>query len=204
MKTREKSLTLGICSGGTIRAETTAALVQNIIYLAQHDISTTLVIQIGGYVAVNRNTIADIALTNGTTHLMFIDADMIFPPDGIMKLIEADKPVAGANYNVRLDPTSKILSGPTVQMMVDGRPVALEKGGLPEGLFQCYALATGFMLIDLSVFKKLRTPYFVSKQDKQNNHTTEDIYFCQQLYKKGIEIWCDESIKIGHVGSYVY
>lgn len=198
----EPKLTIGICSGGTIRCETVTSLVTNMINLAQKDIMTGLLFQVGGYVDINRNKIVEACQKNGTTHLIFIDADMTFPDDGIFRLLEQDKDIIGANYNVRLDPTSKAFSGPTVKMLVNGQPVSMIT--LPKKLFKCYALPTGFMMIKMDVFDKLEKPYFDAWIGKNNEHHTEDIDFCRKAQEQGIEIWCDPTIKMGHIGSYMY
>ncbi len=197
-------VTIGMCTGGTVRAETFVSTMGSVIQMAQEGYPVGLLVQIGGYVDVNRNKIAEECLKNGTTHLMFIDADMSFPADGIERLLKHNKDIVGGNYNVRLDPTSDVLSGPTVKMLVDGKPVSLTKDGLPDDLFKCYAIATGFMLINTRVFDKLDFPYFEAYQDKTGKHYTEDIDFCKKVNEAGLEVWCDPTIKIGHLGTYAY
>lgn len=199
-----KIVTIGICTGGSIRAETTMSLVSGMIKMAQANLPPSLLIQIGGYVDINRNVIARSILKENTTHLMFIDADMDFPDDGILRLLKQDKPVIGANYNVRLDPKSNTVTGPTVKMLVDGQPVSIAPGGLPKKTFKCYALATGFMMINVEVFKKLKFPWFEATINKKGEHTTEDIDFCRKAHEAGIEVWCDPTIKVGHIGQTVF
>lgn len=197
-------LVVGICTGGTIRAETVTSLVSNLINCATNNIPPNLLLQIGGYVAVNRNKIVEEALKQKATHIMFIDADMIFPDDGIMQLLKDDKDIVGANYNVRLDPTSAELSGPTVKALVDGKPVSMLAKDFPTELFKCYAVATGFMMIKAKVFDKIKYPWFVDYQDKKGKHHTEDVDFCRKANEADIEVWCDPTIKMGHIGNYVY
>lgn len=193
-----------MCTGGTVRAETVVSLMSNMINLAQSDRPPGLLVQIGGYVDVNRNQIVKGAQAAKATHLMFVDADMSFPDDGIARLLAHDKDIVGGNYNVRLDPTSGVLSGPTVKMWVDDKPVSLTKDGLPDDLFKCYALATGFMLINMKVFESVGLPYFEAFQDNDGQHHTEDIDFCRKVNEAGLEVWCDPTITIGHIGSYAY
>lgn len=201
---KDPKVTIGMCTGGTVRAETVVSLMSNYAQLSQAGYSVNVLMQLGGYVDVNRNKIVEEAQKSGTTHLMFIDADMIFPDDGIIRLFNHDKDVVGANYNVRLDPTSKEASGPTVKMLVKGQPVSLVKGGLPDDLFKCYALATGFMLINMKVFEKLEKPYFDAWQEPNGRHHTEDVDFCKKVNEAGLEVWCDPTIVMGHVGSTIY
>jgi hypothetical protein len=195
-------ITIGMCSGGSIRSETATSLISNIINLAQQDMAPNLLFQVGGYVDFNRNKLLETCLNNGTTHLMFVDADMIFPNDGIFKLLQHDKDIVGANYNARLSPTSKDSNGPTVKMLVDGKPVSVTE--LPKGLFKCYAVATGFMMIKLDAIRKMKPPIFEAFTDKKGLHHTEDVEFCRKANELGIEVWCDESLKLGHIGQTVY
>jgi GT2 family glycosyltransferase len=197
-------LTIGMCTSGTIRAETVTSLMSNMINLTQQDLSPNILFQIGGYVDVNRNILVNSALEQKSTHIMFIDADMIFPDDAVLQLLSHDKDIIGGNYNVRLDPTAKELSGPTTKMLVDNVPVSMIGKDFPTELFKCYAVATGFMLVKLSVFEKLEMPYFDAWIDKNNKHYTEDVDFCRKAGEAGFEVYCDPKIKIGHVGSYTY
>lgn len=186
-----------------MRVETTTSLISNMINMAQRDLAPNLLFQVGGYVDVNRNKIVEEALKSKATHLMFIDSDMIFPEDGIFRLLEQNKDIIGANYNVRLDPTSAVLSGPTTKMLVGGIPMSMISKDFPTELFKCYAVATGFMMIKMSVFKKLKEPYFEAYQ-KDGKHHTEDVDFCRKANEAGFEVYCDPTIKMGHIGSYTY
>lgn len=200
----EPNIVIGMCTGGSIRAETVRSLISNIINVAQTGLMPNILFQVGGYVDVNRNKIVQTSLEQGATHIIFIDADMIFPDDGIMRLLEHDKDVVGANYNIRLSPTSVDLSGPTVKMLVDGEAVSMINEDFPTELFKCYALGTGFMMINTRIFDKLEAPYFEAFQDKQGRHHTEDIEFCKRVNDAGFEVYCDPTIKMGHIGEYVY
>lgn len=194
---------IAIATGGTIRIETMTSLYSNLINLAEQNIPPNLLCQVGGYKDINCNVLVDNAKKEGMSHIMFVDTDMIFPEDGIARLLAHDKDIVGANYNVRLDPTSGEFSGPTVKMLVDGKPVSMLAEGFPTDLFKCYALPLGFMLVKMSVFDKLKRPYFES-HIYNDKHMTEDIDFCIKANEAGIDVWCDPTIKIGHIGSYVY
>jgi len=199
-------LVIGMPTGGTIRAETVASLIGAMNELQKHDIYANLSMQLGGYVAPNRNRLVQNAIDAGATHLMFIDADMIFPADGIWKLIQHKKDIVGANYNVRMSPTSEDFSGPTISLWDPKKKMNFtpRSKDLSKELFQVYTLATGFMLIDLNIFKKLKKPYFIEWSTENNEHMTEDVYFCKEANKVGIELFCDPTIEMGHIGSYAY
>jgi len=155
----------------------------------------------GGFIDGARNEAAKEALEIGASHLMFIDSDMVFPDDGIMTLASRDKLVIGANYNRRVLP-------PTSTMKIaDENDRLLEVKGedIPKYPFKCYAVATGFMLIRTEVFKTLEKPWFYYGWDPVIDDTTgEDINFCKKVRAKGIDVWCDPTIEVKHIGDYAY
>ena len=169
---------------------------------------------VGGYAAFNRNMSAKRALENKATHLMFIDADMIFPPDGINKLLDHDKDIILANYNSRgvhevvsqENNETRLILASTLKMgdKKDGNYDVIDFETLPKDrIFQVAGGGTGFMLIKTSVFEKLPYPWFVASEEGRE-WTTEDIFFCELARSKGIEIYCDPTIKMGHIGEYTY
>lgn len=193
---------IAMATGGTIRSETVSSLFGAIDVLRQKDVALALSIQVGGYVARNRNELAKTAVEGEFTHLMFIDNDMIFPPHGIMRLIDHDKDIVGAPYNARGIPGQPVVS--TIKMGDDftsGNTVAHE---MPKGLFKCSGMGTGFLLIKTPVFDKLKKPYFVAFEDPSGEHHTEDIEFCHKARKAGFDIWASPTISLGHVGTKVY
>lgn len=196
---------LGICSGGTVQAETVTSLVAAIELVKDKGLGVNLTIQVGGYVAHNRNVLVKQAQEKGATHLMFVDADMIFPASGIVRLFDHDKDIVGGMYNTRgtLNDRGELVS--TVKMANEkGEPIAVDS--VPSQLFKCHAVATGFMLIKMSVFDnpKLSKPYFVAWEDEGGEHHTEDVQFCINAHKAGYDIWCSPTIRIGHKGQKIY
>ena len=57
----------------------------------------------------------------------------------------------------------------------------------------------------MEVFEKLKKPWFKFDMHKDGYMLQgEDAWFCSQARKAGYKIWADGSLKIGHIGSYVY
>lgn len=196
------NLTVSIISGGTIRAETLISLTAALDVVKKHGIGVYLSVQIGGYAARNRNAAVEAAKQNKSSHLMFIDNDMVFPPSGIQRLIDHDKDIVGGMYNARPAPDGELIS--TVKMINPAKDPNAGKTYLtpfPAQIFKCYGLGTGFMLINMEVFNVLEKPYFVSGEDANGEAFTEDIYFCGKAGEAGIDVWCSPTIKIGHIGT---
>ncbi|MCB2106907.1 MAG: hypothetical protein KDE14_04360 [Rhodobacteraceae bacterium] len=109
---------------------------------------------------------ADFLDKSGATHLFFIDADISFTPDQMLKLIKADKDIAAGIY-----PVKNIFWDKIARRTADGEPP--HEAGLIYTARACkgadlktdgdfatadYA-ATGFMLIKRGVFEKMIAAY---------------------------------------------
>jgi len=153
----------------------------------------------GSNICDNRNTIVDWALKQGTSHLLFIDQDMLFGPRDLPKLIAADKDIIGANYH------RKEQSRENLVLLEDEKGVTYHPKELPKELFTCYAIPTGFSLIKTDVFRKLEKPWFFYRWAEGSiDRVTEDVCFCEKARAAGYEVWCDPSIELGHIGTFVY
>lgn len=192
----DTKITIGVLSQGILKTEMASSLIMavNSIFCPLH-----VLFYQGAYVHDNRNQVVDAAIKEGSTHLMFIDYDQTFPVDGIATLLSRNKDIVGGCYNKRILPLQT-----TVMACVDGsQPRLLNPDEVPKELFRCNTVPTGFMLINMDVFKKMPPPYF-SFDPLDEKLVGEDVYFCRKAGKYGIEVWCDPTIRIGHIGDYVY
>lgn len=197
---------VGICSGGTIHAQTAVSLVGALdqlknVYGASYSVS----IQIGGDKAQSMNRLAREAVRGEYDYLMSIDNDMIFPPDGIIKLLENDKDIVGGNYSVRGnsvegDPREAVIKVADENGVRKTIPLA----HLPTALFKCNALGNGFTLYKTAVFKDMKAPWFYVTEDEDGNWSGEDVLFHERAQQAGFEVWCNPQIQIGHIGTFNY
>ena len=155
---------IGVCTGGTMRSETVNSLLHALEVLRQKDVEASVSIMIGGYVARNRNELVKTAQENGNTHLMFIDNDMVFPPNGILRLLDHDKDIVAGPYNAR-----GVTGKPSVSTVKIGDDLTSHtemEFNMGPKLFKCSGVGTGFMLIKTSVFDKLEKPYFIAWEEE--------------------------------------
>ncbi len=140
----------------------------------------------------SRTRLVQQALETTSTHILFIDSDMLFPRDVITQLLAHKKDIVGVKYNKREFPLVEV-----------SKP--LEKA--EETLYQAQYVGFGLVLINLDVFRneKLKLPWFNFGRDDKGGHIMgEDVWFCYTARDAGYEVWIDPTIKMGHVGEYAY
>jgi len=157
-----------------------------------------------------RNSCAAKFLSGDCTHLMFVDADIQFNPQDIVKLINHDKDIVGGIYPQKTLPPKMVVN-------------TLNNGKQQGDLIEVGTLGTGFMMIKRSVFEKMieegATPYvdaiglspeenanqydfFQCTIDSKGRYLTEDWSFCRRWRQLGGKIWADKTIGLTHVGYF--
>ena len=200
-KYKDIKVTIAIACQDTIKAYTGFALYQSTKNLPfQHE----LVLRKGCDIIGSRIWLARKAIENGSSHILFIDHDMFFPPmkqgDGsyrnpIRTLVDYDLDVVGADYNFRELPLKSVV------FPLDGIPREIDK------LYKCRALGTGFMLIKTDVLKNLGDAFdsFQFGRGKDGELIQgEDAFFCENARKHGYEIWADPTLGIKHIGDLMF
>ena len=152
--------------------------------------------QQGVYVHLNRNKIFT---TFRGDWLMFIDADVQFEVQDILKLIEANKPIVAGMYpsrhNERLEPI-------IFEFDESGKASKIQ-GEIPQKPFRVEGIGVGFTLI-----KKETAKFILSKNTRPFDHDQhddgEDLAFCRVCKSLGVEIWCHPGVRPGHWGTKMY
>jgi glycosyltransferase involved in cell wall biosynthesis len=98
-------------------------------------------------IARNRNLLVQIAIDSGADYVLFLDSDMTFPPDMLLKLLAHGKDIVGVPYPKR-QPPYELLGAP------------LNPADAQSGLAEFEWLPSGLMLIKTDVFRKLPAPWY--------------------------------------------
>lgn len=180
-----------------------------------------------------RNNIADFFLKSDCSHLIFIDADIHFPGDAILKLFNADEDIVCAAY------PKKFIDWENIKTAIKNKTTNdLEKYGASyvlnfldtdkevypnkKGLIEVKHSGTGFMIIKRNVFEKLESitnkarasnfgrfdnwyrEYFKTEVDEEGVFQTEDWYFCNTWKKIGGKIFLMPNINLNHIGMHIF
>lgn len=184
--TSKVKLAIATPSTGTIKTKTVESLIKLFkkypnAYFLSHE---------GSIIHHMRERLVKKAIDLDCTHLLFVDSDMVFEPEAVTKLLNRDEDIVGANYNRRSLPLT---------------PTAIIEKSPSNGMVKAISIGTGFMLIKLSIFDYLEEPWFFWESNSDGDLTMgEDYWFCQLARKKGFEVYCDLSAKVGHVGDAIY
>lgn len=173
-------LGIGMATAGLCEARTAFSLLSATLGL--QNIEILPVLGMSCYVHNNREMCVNQALDNGCSHLLFVDSDVMFAYDAIIRLIAHDVDIVGARYNKKVFPIESTV-----------------KQDITE-LSEVPFVPTGFLLINMEVFKKIGKPYFSFEDGAES----EDVYFCDKAIKNGYKVHCDPTLQIGHLGTAVF
>ena len=160
----------------------------------------------GSLIVNNRNKLVEEARTLGVDYILFIDSDVVVHPFTLRRLLEHDKDIVGATYIQREEP-HRLLG-----KAIDGRPLDEAIHGVEldtTSLMEVGALPAGCLLVKMSVFDDMRTPYFQTPVQHAADGTPwiegEDYFFCRMARTHGVDIYLDwaTSFALGHVGQRV-
>lgn len=160
------------------------------------------------------NLVAKFLANKAATHLMWVDADIKWDPEAVLRMALYDAGVVCGLYPMKGIPIRYVLN-------------ALPGGRKIGPLMEVSTSGTGFMLIKREVIEKLieampelkykdslnlGTQYephmyalFDTMIDENGHYLSEDWTFCKRVREKlNIPIWVDTDIKLDHMGAYSF
>lgn len=143
--------------------------------------------------AESRNQMVRAALKHGAEWFLWIDADMVFPADALVRLLRRGVDIVGADYRRRSPPYPRI-----------GKPIGLTENGMVEVTM----IGLGLLLVRAGVLRRMGEPPFVrawildqASSDNPSGFSTEDGYLCGHARHLGYKVWCDLDLtaEVGHI-----
>jgi len=151
----------------------------------------------GALLPISRDNCVKYAFKHGFDAILFIDSDMRFPADGLIRLIASDKDIIGVNAAVKGE---------------DRNVLTHAKCGTPlyeidSPLAEVSGIGMAFTLIKMDVFRKMSLPYFyIDYSEDGLSHWGEDMAFTGDAASLGFKVWCDLELskEIKHIGAHEY
>lgn len=193
----ENKILIGTTCYRTILVRTAWALMDTLREYPE----TEMAFMNGVFVHENANRLVEIAKEKKASHIFFVEHDMVFEPDTLRRLLKVDKDVVAAAYSGRCLPRQPLV----YQMGNNGELYMMSYDVWPKEPFKAYGVPTGCTLVKMSVFDKIKKPYFFFDYSKEGKmQDSQDIYFSKQVNKAGMECWVDPTINIVHIGDFDY
>jgi hypothetical protein len=167
------------------------------------------------------------------THMMFIDADIGFNPESVLRLVEFDKDCTSAVY-----PKKSINWELVKEKVAKGAPEDIRQMGLDfninlisndphdNGFVKVLDVATGFLMMKRGMIERMYEHYkeelfavndiqgqnvadyiaiFACSIDKKTKRfLSEDYAFCRRWQEMGGDVYADITTPLSHTGTHVF
>lgn len=160
----------------------------------------------GTYVHRAREQLLDRSHELGSHYMLWLDSDMRFPKDLLIRLMQHDKHMVGINYSTRGIPP-RFVAIKKIARDHDGAGELIETNEDSTGLEQAEAIGFGAVLMKSVITEKLEFPrFFFENYDEGAGHVGEDVWFCRKVREQGWEIFVDHDLskECAHVGQMEY
>jgi hypothetical protein len=160
------------------------------------------------------------------THMLFIDSDLTFSADQVIRIMGHDADVVGGLYCKKQD-------GADAELVINTSvPYEEINSGPMDGLMTVRYVGTGFLRVTKAVIQQMidKWPEIAYKEDPDHKKTawdiwhsgvydyqangysndwprrylSEDWWFCQRCQDLGIKVWVDRRICLKHTGSIAF
>jgi hypothetical protein len=153
------------------------------------------------YLPSSRSLLAEMGLRAGTSHILWLDSDMRFPKDGLVRLLKHKEPIVGASYSMRRMPL-----GPVAYKGYDQtEPVFIPNDA--TGLLRVGMVGFGFMLTETRVFDVMPKPWFANPyRPELDDFEGEDVWFCKKAKEQGFQVMVDQGLtnEVDHLGEWAF
>ena len=157
----------------------------------------------------SRNVFVSNAIEKGYDRILWLDSDMVFEPDLLERL--SRRLDEGYEYVSALAFKRKLPTGPAIYKRLDyGRDdqghvhaKATAYTDYPrDALFEVAATGCAAVMMRVELLKDVWDRFGLPFLPLPN--MGEDLSLCWRVAQLGRHMWCDSSVKVGHVGQYVF
>lgn len=160
-----------------------------------------------------RNTLAATFLRSSASHLLFVDSDIGFGADAVLRLLGHGRPLIGGLYRSKRTDRAEWVATFAGEDTTVRRDTA-------TGAVETQALGTGFLLLQRRVLEQLAAAHPEGRYRTEDGpdqaffevgidptaapgegrYLSEDYLFCARWRALGGEVWCDPAIRLEHHG----
>lgn len=138
-----------------------------------------------------RNQMAQKFMESDYTDLLFIDADVGFEVEGVLKMLLRDVDVIGIPVIKRQDKEEF-----TINLLKDANGNRIEK----DGMMEVASVATAILRIRRNVFENWKGGRFFDAMYEGDRMLGEDVWFCRKFREQGGRIWIEPNVLCSHTG----
>ena len=148
-------------------------------------------VQSGTLVYIARNRLANKAINENYTHVLWIDSDMVFGEKVLEDLMDVEKEMVCGAFVSRRPPY-----GPCIYSSIEENAIEKVKefGNRPFRVDGCgFAMVLTSVELLQAVTQKFGTCF------QPTPYYGEDLAFCWRVKQLGREIWCEPTVRPGHI-----
>lgn len=148
-------------------------------------------IESGTLVYFARERIANKAINEGYTHVLWLDSDMIFNPDILDDLMFSGQPFVTGIYHARRKGYASCIF-----KSIERKVERFEE--YPSETFEIAGCGFGCVLVDTEILRAVNRKNGTCFTPILN--MGEDIAFCKRARDLGYKLYCEPSVVCGHIG----
>ena len=180
--------------------------VQSLLYMHKGD-NPTVYFKPNSLVYDSRNLLSLYAIENGFDNVLWLDSDMLFPPNTLTKLEAYNMDMVTGLYVKRHEPVEPVLYEKIEEPERgrDGKLIAniASYTNYPrDAFFPVAGCGFGCVLTSTKLLKHVWDEY--GPAFTPYPWASEDISFCNRVNQLGYQIYCDSSVSCGHIGQFIY
>ena len=176
----------------------------------RHDGNIKFVYCASSLVYDSRNSLARRAILEGFDRVLWLDSDMKLPPDLLMKLsadLDEGRDMVSGLYVSRKPPIKPVIYSAIGYDHIEGsmevKPYAKQYYDYPlDSIFEVEACGFGAVLMNTSLLEEVEKKFGLPFAPIMG--FGEDLSFCLRVKELGKKIYCDSTVKVGHVGLITY
>ena len=156
-----------------------------------------------------RNMLAAEAIDTGADRVLWLDSDMRFAPDLMIRLeedMDSGLDYVSGLYFKRVIPLAPILCKESVVREDGGKLTGESKTYMDypkDSLFEIAASGFGAVMCSTKMLKDVYDNYGMPFNPIPGVFG-EDYSFCYRARQLGYKLYCDSRIKLGHIGSFTF